>query len=310
MLSEMSPAAKLADGTPAPPGACLNCGAPLHGEYCHDCGQRDIDPRASLWHVLGEFIQESLELDGRLPRTLVPFLFRPGFLAREFLEGRRQRYTSPVRLYVFCALVAFFMLAQAADRQLAADSIVFNGDVSLGEDGDRGLSFGADPETHSPVRLDIGGVEDDGRLHIDDSNGRVPTALRELDGMDKQAAVRTLVGHVFDWAPLGAVGLLFIYAALLKLFFPRVPVLTHVVASTHLHAFALLALAVAATVGRTGAGLVAFGVVSLYAAVSLWQSYRQVWWATLLKFFALGSLYLVFAVLAVTGVILAVLFLS
>jgi len=280
-------------------GQCLNCGATLCGAYCHDCGQRDIDPRASLWEVLGEFVQESLELDGRLPRTLVPFIFRPGYLAHEFMEGRRQQYTSPVRLYVFAALVSFFLLAKATSVHLD-DQTMFADESGVHIDSS---------QDNSTVRMDLESRSEDGRLHFDDPQ-EVPPALRELDGMDPRAAARRLIGGFFEWAPVGAAGLLFVYALLLKLFFPRVPVLTHVVTSTHAHAFALIMMGTGAIVGHTLAAPVVFIVVLVYVGVGLWQAYRQPWWKTVLKFAGLGVLYTAFALAALAGVAMAMLFLS
>ena len=38
--------------------------------------------------------------DGRLWKTLSALLFRPGFLTREYLAGRRRRYIRPARLFL------------------------------------------------------------------------------------------------------------------------------------------------------------------------------------------------------------------
>ena len=43
-------------------------------------------------------------------RTLKPLLFKPGRLTRDFMNGRRFRYTPPMRLYIFSS-IAFFLLA-------------------------------------------------------------------------------------------------------------------------------------------------------------------------------------------------------
>ncbi|MEJ7747056.1 MAG: DUF3667 domain-containing protein [Luteimonas sp.] len=48
-------------------------------------------------------------LDTRLPRTLWPLFAKPAFLTCEYFAGRRVRYVSPVRLFVFLTLVTFFI---------------------------------------------------------------------------------------------------------------------------------------------------------------------------------------------------------
>ena len=60
--------------------------------------------------LLREFLSDFLELDSRFVRTMKPLLFQPGRLTRDFLEGRRFRYTPPMRLYLFSS-IAFFILA-------------------------------------------------------------------------------------------------------------------------------------------------------------------------------------------------------
>ena len=61
---------------PADVQACLNCEAPLSGPYCAACGQKHLPAKLGIGELLGEVIGEALEIDGRVPRTLVPFLFR------------------------------------------------------------------------------------------------------------------------------------------------------------------------------------------------------------------------------------------
>ena len=95
----------------APPPSCQNCSAPLHGAYCHACGQRDLDlATSSVGAIIATFVRETFQADGRLPRTVWPLLRRPGLIVAEYLTGRRVRYTSPVKLYLVVSVVAFFVL--------------------------------------------------------------------------------------------------------------------------------------------------------------------------------------------------------
>ena len=90
---------------------CENCGAPLSGKYCSACGQRHFDhPVHHFGHFVGEVTEDLTHADSRLWQTLIALLFRPGFLTREFLEGRRARYLPPVRLYLVLS-VLFFLIA-------------------------------------------------------------------------------------------------------------------------------------------------------------------------------------------------------
>ena len=49
--------------------------------------------------------------DGRLSSTLRALIRRPGVLTHDFLEGRRVRYISPIRLYLTASLVGLASFA-------------------------------------------------------------------------------------------------------------------------------------------------------------------------------------------------------
>lgn len=91
--------------------ACLNCGEGLLGEFCWRCGQEAADLHRPLRALAADFFDNVLSLDSKLLRTLGPLLFRPGWLTREYLAGRRVPYVRPLKLYLLTALLAFGLLA-------------------------------------------------------------------------------------------------------------------------------------------------------------------------------------------------------
>ncbi len=95
---------------------CLNCGEATPGEYCGACGQRNVDLRASFWELLVDIVSEAFDLDSRMGRTIVPFLFKPGFLTNEHNAGRRVRYSSPVRIYLLASALFFLGLSLNVSR--------------------------------------------------------------------------------------------------------------------------------------------------------------------------------------------------
>ena len=101
----------------APPAACLNCDTELQGKYCHACGQKATGAALSLHDFTHEATHEFLHLDGKIWRTVKLLVLRPGELTREFLEGRRARYISPVRVYLTFS-VLFFTLAAILPRTM------------------------------------------------------------------------------------------------------------------------------------------------------------------------------------------------
>ena len=87
---------------------CLNCGAEVQGRYCGVCGQENIEPKESAWHLVTHFFNDITHFDGKFFSTVKYLLLKPGFLTAEYVRGRRARYLHPIRMYVFTS--AFFFL--------------------------------------------------------------------------------------------------------------------------------------------------------------------------------------------------------
>lgn len=87
-------------------GNCLNCGAALVGDYCHECGQKAHVHRTvtAWWH---DFLHSVLHLDGKFWRTLPMLAWRPGELTRRYVEGERAKFISPLALFLFSVFLMF-----------------------------------------------------------------------------------------------------------------------------------------------------------------------------------------------------------
>ncbi|MFY8196726.1 MAG: DUF3667 domain-containing protein, partial [Novosphingobium sp.] len=86
--------------------ACLNCGTALVGSHCHACGQA-----AHVHKTLGAFFHDLLHgvfhFEGKIWRTLPLLITKPGKLTREYIDGRRASYVSPIALFLFCMFLLF-----------------------------------------------------------------------------------------------------------------------------------------------------------------------------------------------------------
>ncbi len=90
---------------------CENCGAPLSGAYCAQCGQHAIDYRRSLWRVLMDAADSFLNWDTKFLKSIGVLLIKPWKLTNDFNAGRRARYVHPLRLYLL-ASIAFLLYAE------------------------------------------------------------------------------------------------------------------------------------------------------------------------------------------------------
>jgi Protein of unknown function (DUF3667) len=87
---------------------CENCGAPLSGPYCGQCGQPAIDYRRSFGHVLVDVLNEFLNWDSKFFATIGLLIVKPWRLTNEFVAGHRVRYVHPLRLYLLASILFFF----------------------------------------------------------------------------------------------------------------------------------------------------------------------------------------------------------
>jgi hypothetical protein len=88
---------------------CLNCKAELVGRFCHICGQENIEPHGSVWGLISHFFEDITHFDGKFFSTGRYLITRPGFLSKEFINGRRASYLHPIRMYVFTSAVFFLV---------------------------------------------------------------------------------------------------------------------------------------------------------------------------------------------------------
>jgi uncharacterized protein DUF3667 len=101
---------------PEPGAVCANCGAALQGHYCHVCGQNADTRHRSIWRLILEAVEGLFDLDGRLLRTVPALFFRPGRLARDYIEGRLARHVPPFRTFLI-ALLLFIFAAEHATHE-------------------------------------------------------------------------------------------------------------------------------------------------------------------------------------------------
>jgi hypothetical protein len=96
---------------------CLNCGLRLDKKYnhCPQCGQENTDNKVSLRLLIMDAVLNYLNFDMLLGRSLIPFLFRPGYLVNEFLKGRRVGHIHPVRLYLVVNFLFFLVFTNTID---------------------------------------------------------------------------------------------------------------------------------------------------------------------------------------------------
>lgn len=90
---------------------CLNCGHQVEERFCPHCGQENTERRQPFYFLFTHFIEDFTHYDGQFWGTVKNLLFKPGKLTNIYLEGKRQVFVPPVKLYIFVSFITFFVFA-------------------------------------------------------------------------------------------------------------------------------------------------------------------------------------------------------
>lgn len=232
-----------------------------------------MDMRIPARDLALDAVEDGLSLDSRVGRTVVPFLFRPGFLAVEWTSGRRARFSSPLRLYLLTSFVFFLSSSLASDGSGLRMNVEPEGgpirvvatDAAQGlQDGLRGSPPPGVPEqvegrlraagVPAPVAAEAaaeaakatkgplvtpGTEEQHARLREKGWIGRrVDDRWRELAAMPENEVARRVDAAFREWVPRVMFFLVPAAVLILALLWRRRWLSEHVVLALHLHAFA------------------------------------------------------------------------
>src|SRR5690554_8140774 len=89
---------------------CKNCEKAFRSDFsfCPHCGQKSKD-ELTLRVLFSNTLSNYFSVDARFFKSFLPLLFKPGYIARKFVEGKRLLYLHPAQMYLFIAIVFFFL---------------------------------------------------------------------------------------------------------------------------------------------------------------------------------------------------------
>jgi hypothetical protein len=300
---------------------CLNCDAAVSGRFCSECGQENEDQTVALKLLVSDLLSELASFDAKIFRTLVPLLFRPGFLTNEYNAGKRVRYLSPLKLYLVTSVLFFLVLAwktplpQAGSsrREPAAagarapsppnapqGSRGGSGGKPTGPGDGPSIRFGDGPpitidgRRASPAEIDQA-LKDPNKMKDVPAPARFFVAKALRAGQDPRA----FLARFMDAVPKMMFFLLPLFALILKLLYVRRGRLyvEHVIFSLHCHAFVFIALLLETVTPWGRAKDFLNLAIALYLFFALKNVYRQSIPKTLAKLVLLGLGYLILFVL-------------
>lgn len=91
---------------------CKNCEKKFDESYsfCPYCGQQakdDLTVKVLFYNTISNYFS----FDARFFKSFFPLLLKPGFIAREFVDGKRLRYLHPAQMYLFITVMFFFLFS-------------------------------------------------------------------------------------------------------------------------------------------------------------------------------------------------------
>jgi hypothetical protein len=300
---------------------CLNCDAAVHGHYCHACGQQNVEPRESVLHMVKHFFEDITHFDGKLFSTLKYMLTKPGFLAGEYMKGRRMKYLHPIRMYLFISAVFFITAASKFNSGAVESAVVLHARDTIEEHNTSptqtwyNIKVGGTDEYvsgfHFPPRYAYNGA------HVYDSMQRTfPESKRDNffeQIVNRRLAAVATVYHkdpnvfmdkyyqriansfskvFFISLPLFALMLLFLYWRQKRYYY-----VAHAIFTIHYYCFIFLSLlawtlflySVNANTNPAliiGVTLAIFGGIYIYLLIAMSRFYGQKWYITFPKFLA------------------------
>jgi hypothetical protein len=300
-------------GRRRPERPCLNCGDTTVGNYCPVCGQRKVEVRVSLREQVWEILGDEMALSSALPRTLIGLLFRPGFLTKEYVQGRCVRYILPLRMYIVTSILFFLTLSIVASPDRLGITVRDAGETAgappatpggpAPEDGAESAPAGRAAAATAPgIAAQI--PWDNMRISLGPDPESVPSWLRpfalrmkaseeRLHAMPPREAAAEVFRGLEQNAPKAMFVLLPLFAGILKLLYVRRRrfYVEHAVFALHVHSMAYLLFLAMLLSPWMWLTPVLVPWIGLYVFLAMKRVYGQGIVRTALKFSLLGWSY-------------------
>lgn len=284
---------------------CPNCSSPLKitDRYCPECGQKRLDHEdLSFSHLFRESFLDYFHFDSKLFLSLKPLVFRPGYLTREFMEGRRNRYIQPFKLFLMLSIIFFLV-----------QSVTHHDDHEKTETDSTATADTA----HNKPRLTIAGEEypmegqDSAKMRIEQIglDAYVQEQYPDQSGISKYLLKKVIKINMLTGQSFGTIlmhnaskmvfVLIPVFALLLKLFYMRRKrfYFEHLIFSLHYHGFFFLLLTFALLLARLYEYFFAAGILlgGVYLFFALKNFYRQSYGKTVAKLILITIAYIIIA---------------
>lgn len=311
---------------------CTNCGKILQPEdnFCPHCGQENDNKRQSFGAVMSDLIQGFLSVDSRLRHSIPALLFRPAFLTKEYLRGKRQSYLDPVRMFITIVVLYFLIASFGNDSVIDKEGNITSDStaISVGTESDSIRIIQEGPLKISVAESDSGIIIIDSLSQLNDELVLDDKQYSQIRAMVKKGITgrdeimdslkieqtfwnRFYYGEVIKFAktdfkdlkeyfisklPWIIFCMMPVFAFILKLVYIRKRYLfvDHLIFAFHLHSFYFLAgilhVLISSLSGYEPNSIASYGII-IYTLFSLKNFYGQGWIKTIFKSMLLFMVY-------------------
>ena len=91
---------------------CPNCDYSFNetDNFCPNCGQKNQSYKIPVKHFILDAVDSYFNFDTKMVNTLRDMFVKPGLITYNYNQGKRARYVSPMKLFIFVSFVFFLLL--------------------------------------------------------------------------------------------------------------------------------------------------------------------------------------------------------
>lgn len=78
--------------------------------FCPNCGQENKSNKITFGSFLHEIFAGFTSWDAKFWRTIIPLITKPGRVSKDYIQGKRARYTNPFRFYLTTSIIFFLLI--------------------------------------------------------------------------------------------------------------------------------------------------------------------------------------------------------
>lgn len=89
---------------------CKNCGIAFDGKFCPNCSQKADTHRLTLAHFAHDATHAVTHTDKGILLLIKAMFTKPGLVGREYVEGKRKKYFSPITFLLIMMAIQVFVV--------------------------------------------------------------------------------------------------------------------------------------------------------------------------------------------------------